>query len=97
MLHNPAVLRAHVAAGFWLKPSAPESMPMIAAQLLADGDDSPAARAAAHGDPHNIRSVFREALVEADAWVPGRAAAYTRLGGGCGTRSTCRKGKRRGR
>jgi hypothetical protein len=33
MLHNPTVLAAHVAAGFWLKPSAPENMPAIAAQL----------------------------------------------------------------
>jgi len=25
MLHNPTVLPAHVAAGFWLKPIAPEN------------------------------------------------------------------------
>jgi len=25
MLHNPTVLPAHVAVGFWLKPIAPEN------------------------------------------------------------------------
>jgi hypothetical protein len=91
MLHNPTVLRAHVAAGFWLKPDAPESMPMIAAQLLADGYDSPGARRPAQ---HLQR--IGEALVEAGAWVPGGASADAWLGDGCGMRSTCRKGKRSG-
>jgi hypothetical protein len=73
---------------------------MIAVQVLADGSDSPALRVAAgpaaHGEPRNIGSALQEALVELGAWVPGGAAACARLGGGCGLRSTCRKGKRRG-
>ena len=72
-------------------------MPVIAARLLAGGCDSPAVRVAAglaaHGEPRNIGSAMQEALVELGAWVPGGAAAYARRGGGCGLRSTCRKGK----
>jgi hypothetical protein len=97
MLHNPTVLPAHVSAGFWLKPIAPENMPVIAAQLLASGCDSPAVRVAAglaaHGDPRSIGSASLGALVGAGGWIPGRAAACARRGGGCGLRSTCRKGK----
>ncbi len=47
MLHNPVVLRGDVVAGLWLKPFAPVIMPVIAAQLLGGGYDSPALRAAA--------------------------------------------------
>jgi hypothetical protein len=32
MLHNPIVLPADVAVGFWLKPVAPGIMPVTAAQ-----------------------------------------------------------------
>jgi len=55
MPHNPVVLPAHVAAGFWLKPIAPENMPVMAAQLLAGGSDSPALRVAA-GLAHTVRA-----------------------------------------
>jgi hypothetical protein len=44
MLHNPVVLLADVAVGFWLEPVAPGIMPVTAAQLVAGGYDSPALR-----------------------------------------------------
>jgi hypothetical protein len=97
MPHNPIVLPAEVAVGFWLKPVALEIMPVAAALLLAGGSAGPALRMAAgpaaHGEPRNIGSALQEALVELGAWVPGGAVAYARRGGGCGLRSTCRKGK----
>jgi hypothetical protein len=54
-------------------------MPMLAAQLLADGHDSPALRQAAalaSGDhPATIRRTLEQALADLGAWVPDRAAA----------------------
>jgi len=56
MLHNPIVLPADVAAGFWLKPAAPGIMPVIAAQLVAGGYDSRALRVAAGLAAHGARA-----------------------------------------
>jgi hypothetical protein len=54
MLHNPTVLPARVTVGFWLKPIAPEIMPMIAAQLLAEVHDSAPCASPDAADPRNI-------------------------------------------
>jgi len=54
MLHNPTVLLARVTVGFWLKPIAPEIMPMIAAQLLAEVHDSAPCASPEAADPRNI-------------------------------------------
>jgi len=98
MLHNPTVLPARVTVGFWLKPIAPEIMPMIARQLLADVYDSAALRVAARGRPAQHRQRIPGALAEVSAWIPGGAAAVCPgRGGECGMKATCRKGKRRGR
>jgi hypothetical protein len=76
MLHNPIVLPAEVAVGFWLKPVAPEIMPVTAAQLLAGGYHSPALRVAAEGWPHTVPVQHRQcipgALVDAGGWIGGR-------------------------
>ena len=73
-----------VGLDFWLKPVAPEDMPMIAAVLLSDGYDSPALREVAglgrHDDPRDVRSAFQQALIELNAWFPDRIAAYARIG-----------------
>src|SRR5690348_8274986 len=100
MLDNPVVLPAEVAVGFWPKPVAPGIMPVITAQLLPGGCDGPGPCAWPQGWPHTVpaqrRQRIPEALVDAGGWTRGRAAICARLGGGCGMRSTCRKGKRRG-
>jgi len=96
MLHNPTVLPARVAVGFRLKSIAPEIMPMIGGQLLADVYDSAALRDAARGRPVQHRQRIPGALLEVGGWIAGGAAGYARLGGARGMRSTCRKGKRRG-
>ncbi len=75
MLHNPTVLPARVTVGFWLKPTAPEIMSMIAGQLLADVYDSAALRVAARGRPAQHRQPIPGALAEVGGWVPGRAAS----------------------
>jgi hypothetical protein len=84
LLDNVTMLPSDVGLDFWLRPIAPENMPMIAAQLLADGYDSPALRhvagLGAHDDSRDIRSAFQQALAELDAWLPDRTAAYERLG-----------------
>ena len=86
MAHNLAVLPADVAIDFWLRPIAPENMPMIAAQLLlADGYDSPALRDAAglcaRDDPRDIRSAFQQALVALSVFAARRPAAFWLIGG----------------
>src|SRR5258708_3541424 len=74
MLHNPTVLPAHVAVGFWMRPIAPENTPVDAAQLLAGGSASPALRVAgglpALGDPRSIRSASHGAWWELAAGSP---------------------------
>jgi hypothetical protein len=40
--HGRVVMPTQVAVDFWLGPIPPEDMPMIAAQMLADGHDTPA-------------------------------------------------------
>jgi hypothetical protein len=95
MLDNPVVLPAEVAVGFWPKPVAPGIMPVIAAQVRRPG-----LCAWPQGWPHTVPAQRPQripgALVDAGGWIGGRVAACARLGGGCGMRSTCRKGKRRG-
>jgi hypothetical protein len=90
MLDNPTVLRGDVVAGLWLKPFAPVIMPVIAARLLAAGHDSPALRAAAGLVARTVTgaasAVHPGVLVDAGGWIPARAAACARLGGGCGLR-----------
>jgi hypothetical protein len=78
MLHNPIVLPADVAVGFWLKPVAPGIMPVTAAQLLANGYDSPALRVAEGLAAHGARAASAAhsgALVDAGCWIPGHLAA----------------------
>ena len=79
MRHDWAVLPGEVAVDFWLRPSLAEDMPGLAAQLLAEGHDTPAlrlvARCAVSDDPHHIRDAFQQALNELGAWIPDRAAA----------------------
>jgi hypothetical protein len=76
MLDNPTVQRADVAAGLWQKPFAREIMPVIAAQLLAGGYDSPALRAAgdlaARGDPRSIGGTSRGPWWKVAAGSPAR-------------------------
>jgi hypothetical protein len=83
---NRKVLPADAALGFWLKPIAPEDMPMIAAHLLADGYDTPSLREAAgfgaNDDPRDIRDAFRQALAELGVWLPDRTTAYAQLSRG---------------
>jgi hypothetical protein len=68
-----------IAVDYWLAPIRPEDMPVLAAQLLAEGHDSPALRhaaaLAAGDDLATIRSVFEQALAELGIWIPDRAAA----------------------
>ncbi|HEX5120587.1 MAG TPA: hypothetical protein VFW65_35860 [Pseudonocardiaceae bacterium] len=75
---------ADIGRDYWLTPLATEDMPMIAARLLADGFDSPALRdvagLGAGDDPRDVRSAFRQALVELGAWLPDLTAAYLSLG-----------------
>jgi hypothetical protein len=91
MLHNPVVLPADVAVGFWLKPVAPGIMLVIAAQLLASGYHSPALRVAAESWPHTVPAPRRQripgALVDAGGWIPARVAAR------CPARRWVRNGK----
>lgn len=58
---------------------------MVAAQLLAEGHDSPALRQAAgysrSDDPRDIREEFGRALEELGAWLPSRDAAELAAGG----------------
>jgi hypothetical protein len=78
MLHNPIVLPADVAVGFWLKPVAPGIMPVTAAQLLANGYDSRPCvwpKGWPHTVPAQRRRRIRGALVDAGCWIPGRMAA----------------------
>jgi hypothetical protein len=73
MLHNPVVLPADVAVGFWPKPVAPGIMPVTAAQLLAGGTT---ARPCVwpQGWPHAVPAQRRQsipgALVDAGGWIP---------------------------
>lgn len=57
---------------------------MVAAQLLAEGHDSPALRQAAgysrSDDPRDIREEFGHALEELGAWLPSRDAAELAAG-----------------
>jgi hypothetical protein len=69
------VLPARVTVGFRLRPIAPEIMPLIGGQLLADVYDSAALRVAARGRPAQHRQRIPGALVEVSAWIPGRAVA----------------------
>jgi hypothetical protein len=100
MLHNPTVLRDDVIVGLWLKPFAPEIMPVIAAQLLAAGYHSPAQRAAAglaaHGEPRGIGGASGGAWWMLAAGSPAARLPVRGAAVGCGLRSMCRKGKRRG-
>lgn len=70
---------SQIAVDYWLCPIPPENMPMLAAQLLAAGHDSPALRQAAaltSGDhPATVRSTFEQALVELGVRIPDRVAA----------------------
>lgn len=72
------------AIRFWLDPIPPEQMPMLAAQMLAEGHDTPALRQTAgytrHDDPRDIREEFGRALDELGTWLPGRAAAELAAG-----------------
>jgi hypothetical protein len=83
MPDNLSMDPTQVGLDFWLKPVAPEDMPMIAAVLLSDGYDSPALREVAglgrHDDPRDVRSAFQQALIELDAWLPDRIAAYVHI------------------
>jgi hypothetical protein len=50
---------------YWLGPIRPGDMPMLAAQMLAEGHDTPALRRApgpARDDPRDVREEFQLAL-----------------------------------
>jgi len=72
------------AIRFWFDPIPPEEMPMLAAQMLAEGHDAPALRRAAgysrRDDPRDIRQEFGQALEELGAWLPDRGAAELAAG-----------------
>jgi hypothetical protein len=72
------------AIQFWLDPIPPEEMPMLAAQMLAEGHDAPALRRAAgysrRDDPRDIRQEFGQALEELGAWLPDCGAAELAAG-----------------
>ena len=84
MPDNLSMEPTQVGLDYWLKPVAPEDMPMIAAVLLSDGYDSPALREVAglgrHDDPRDVRSTFQQALIELNTWFPDRIAAYAHIG-----------------
>lgn len=73
-------VRPHqIALDYWLGPIQAEDMPVLAAQLLAEGHDSPALREAATlgpgDDAETIRGLFQQALAQLGVWIPDRAAA----------------------
>ena len=72
---------AQVALDYWLEPLTPESLPAVAAELLADGYDSPALRETAGmppGDVVCVREVFVRALREMGVHVDSREDAQVR-------------------
>jgi hypothetical protein len=72
-----------IAVDYWLAPIRPEDMPVLAAQLLTEGHDSPAIRHAAAlaacDDPATIRSVFEQALNSGSGSPIGRPPCRPRL------------------
>ena len=73
--------RVKQPSGSGLTRFRPEGMPVLAAQMLAEGHD--ARRSAGHSrrdDPRDIRQEFGQALEELGAWLPGRGAAEPAAG-----------------
>ena len=76
--HHERVTPDAVALDYWLKPLPPESMPEIAAQLLAEDSDSPALREVAgmaSWDVVAVRERFVQALRELGVYVESRRDA----------------------
>lgn len=70
-----------VALDYWLEPLSPESLPMLAAQLLTDGYDTPALQESAGmsaDDVVGVRLAFVEALRQLGVYIDSREDAQIR-------------------
>jgi hypothetical protein len=76
--HAAGVDPSQVALDFWVEPSTPQRLCAVAADLLADGHDSPSLREIINRPYGNVREVFEEALRELGVYVDGAHEARIR-------------------
>ena len=76
--HAAVVDASQVALDFWVVPLGPERLSAVAAELLADGHDSPALREIAalpRGDAVRERELFADGLRQLGVFIDGPRAA----------------------